>query len=272
MKMLRVVLLTVALLVPGSVLAAEPLMMATTTSTQDTGLLDYLKPIFEKENGFVLNWVAVGTGKALAHGKACDVDVLLVHAPALEMAFVKDGYGQDRRQVMFNDYVLLGPPADPAGIKGKSVAEALKTLSEKKITFVSRGDNSGTHNAEKNLWQTANLAIPTQQAAWYVDAGQGMLATIRIADEKGGYTLTDRGTYIKYAASNEDSTPLEILVEGDATLRNQYSAMQVDAKHCPNVKQAQAEKFLDWWVSPKTQKAIADFTLEGKALFFPNAE
>ena len=259
------------LLVPATGFAADPLMMATTTSTQDTGLLEYLKPIFEKENGFPLQWVSVGTGKALAHGQACDVDVLLVHAPALEEKFVKDGFGVDRRQVMYNDYVLIGPPADPAGVKGKDIPTAFKTFAAKKTPFVSRGDNSGTHNAEKTLWKVAQMDVPGKDQTWYMDAGQGMMATIRVAGEKNGYTVTDRGTFIKYEAANKGKPPLVILIEGDKSLLNQYSVMMVNPANCPKVKQEPSKKFIEWWVSPSTQKHISDFKLEGKSLFFPNA-
>lgn len=270
MRLLRA-LLVVSLLMLPQMASAETLMMATTTSTQDTGLLDYLEPIFKKDTGLDLKWISVGTGKALAHGKDCDVDVLLVHAPALEEKFVADGYGVDRHQVMYNDFVLIGPAADPAGIKGKDIPAALKTLAEKKIPFVSRGDNSGTHNAEKKLWKVAGMDVPGKDATWYVDAGQGMMATIRIAAEKNGYTVTDRGTFIKYEAANNGKPPLVILVEGDKALINQYSVMMVNPKNCPNVKQDLSRKFIEWWVSPSTQKHIADFKLEGKSLFFPNA-
>ena len=270
MRLLKVLAIFAALLMPGTA-AAETLMMATTTSTQDTGLLEYLEPIFKKDTGIDLKWVSVGTGKALAHGQACDVDVLLVHAPVLEKKFVENGFGVDRRQVMYNDFVLNGPAEDPAGVEGKDVPTAFKTFADKKIPFVSRGDNSGTHSAEKTLWKDAGLAVPGKDAAWYVDAGQGMMATIRIAAEKKGYTVTDRGTFIKYEAANNGKPPLVILIEGDKALLNQYSVMMVNPDKCPKLKKAEAQKFIEWWVSPATQKAVADFKLEGKQLFFPNA-
>ena len=270
MRILRSFLVLGLLLLPQAA-SAEPLMMATTTSTQDTGLLEYLQPIFQKATGVELKWISVGTGKALAHGKDCDVDVLLVHAPALEKKFVEEGYGVDRHQVMYNDFVLIGPAADPAKVKGTNIPTALRAFAEKKIPFVSRGDNSGTHNAEKKLWSVAGMEVPGKDAGWYIDAGQGMMATIRIAAEKNGYTVTDRGTYIKYEAANKGKAPLVILVEGDKALLNQYSVMMVNPAKCPKVKQAAAKKFIEWWVSPAAQKAVADFKLEGKQLFFPNA-
>ncbi len=271
MALKSLVFASALLLLPVHAAQAEPLMMATTTSTQDTGLLEYLQPLFEKDNGFELRWVSVGTGKALAHGQACDVDVLLVHAPALEKTFVEKGYGTDRREVMYNDFVLIGPKSDPAGIKGTNIPTAFKAFADKKIPFVSRGDNSGTHNAEKKLWTAANMTVPGKDQAWYLDAGQGMLATIRVAAEKNGYTITDRGTFIKYEAANNGNPPLTILVEGDKSLLNQYSVMMVDPKNCPEAQQDKAKAFINWWVSPTAQQKIGEFTLEGKPLFFPNA-
>ena len=246
MRLLRAFLVLSLLLLP-QMANAETLMMATTTSTQDTGLLEYLQPIFKKDTGIDLKWISVGTGKALAHG-------------------------MDRHQVMYNDFVLIGPAADPAGVKGKDIPTALKTFAEKKIPFVSRGDNSGTHNTEKQLWKVAGMEVPGKDATWYIDAGQGMMATIRIAAEKDGYTVTDRGTYIKYNAAAKGDAPLKILVEGDKALLNQYSVMMVNPAKCPKVKQEAAKKFINWWISPNTQKAIASFQLEGKQLFFPNAK
>lgn len=270
MKHLRLLIVAAALLLPVSA-QAEALMMATTTSTQDSGLLEFLQPGFKADTGIDLKWVAVGTGKALEHGKNCDVDVLLVHAPTAEKAFVDAGHAIDRRQVMYNDFVIIGPKADPAGIAGKNSAEALKMLAEKKIPFVSRGDKSGTHQAEQGLWKAVNLPVPDKDS-WYLSAGQGMLPTINMAAEKKGYTLTDRGTWIKFAAVQKDNNPLKIVVEGDKTLFNQYSVMTVNPAQCPKVKKELAAKFEDWWVSPAVQQKIASFKLEGKQLFFPNAD
>ena len=174
----------------------------------------------------------------------------------------------DRRQVMYNDFVLIGP----AGVRGKDVPAAFRAFAASgKNAFVSRGDNSGTHNAEKKLWAEAGLAVPGKDSPWYVDAGQGMMATIRIAAEKNGYTVTDRGTFIKYEAAHKGNPPLVILIEGDKALLNQYSVMMVNPKVCPKVKRDAANAFIKWWVSPAAQKAVADFKLEGKQLFFPNA-
>jgi len=246
------------------------LMMATTTSTDNTGLLDYLIPEFIKDTGIELKWVDRGTGKALKRGQNCDVDVLMVHAPPAEKKYVANGYGMDRREIMYNDFVIIGPAADPAGIKGKKIDAALTAVKTKKAVFVSRGDNSGTNKKEKLLWKAATIALPEKEN-WYVQTGQGMLATINVAAERGGYTMTDRGTYIKYEANLKGNPPLKILVEGDAILLNQYSVMTVNSGNCKNVKVKLAGKFADWVTSARAQEKIGDFRLMGKQLFTPNA-
>ncbi len=251
--------------------AAKELMMATTTSTQDSGLLEYLNPFFKAETGIDLKWVAVGTGKALKHGENCDVDVLLVHAPGAEKKFVEAGHGIDRRQIMYNDFVIVGPVGDPAKIKGKNAAEALKGISAAKATFISRGDDSGTHKTEQQLWKEVGLAVPDKDP-WYVQAGQGMMATLNMAAEKNGYALTDRGTWIKFAGQHKDTNKLAIVVEGDNKLFNQYSVILVNPAQCPKANKDLAAKYSAWMASPKTQKRIAEFKLEGKQLFFPNAD
>jgi len=264
-------LLCLLFLFSGAVTAADRvLMMATTTSTDNTGLLNDLGPMFKADTGIELKWVAVGTGNALELGKNCDVDVLLVHAPATEMKYVADGYGVDRREIMFNDFIFVGPKGDPAGVKGKSVKEALTIFASKKIPFASRGDNSGTHKMELSLWKDAGIPLPDKET-WYIQTGQGMINTINIAAERDAYTLTDRGTFIKYEANWKGNPPLEILVEGDAALKNQYSVIAVNPKRCEKAKYDLATKFSQWMASPKIQKAIADFKLMGKQLFFPNA-
>jgi len=251
--------------------AEDVLRMATTTSTDNTGLLDYLAPVFKADTGIELQWVAVGTGKALALGKNCDVDVLLVHAPAAEMKYVEEGSGVDRTELMYNDFIFIGPPADPAGLKGKSVKEALGVIASKKASFASRGDNSGTHKKELELWKHAQLAVPDKET-WYIQTGQGMLNTINIAAERDAYTMTDRGTFIKYESNWKGTPPLVILVEGDPSLRNQYSALAVNPQKCSNVKYDLAKKYIAWMASKKAQKLIGDFQLMGKQLFVPNAK
>jgi len=258
-------------LAPDVGAADRVLQMATTTSTDNTGLLDELAPNFEQATGIELRWVAVGTGKALELGKNCDVDVLLVHAPSAEKEFVEAGYGVDRTELMFNDFVIIGPEEDPAGIKGLSVSEALKTLADKRNVFVSRGDRSGTHKKELSLWQKTGVG-DIDQAPWYVQTGQGMLATIRVAEERRGYTLTDRGTHIKYEATLEGKPPLIILVEGDDTLFNLYSAIAVNPERCKNVKYDLAKEFIQWMASKETQERIGAFQLLGKKLFTPSAK
>jgi tungstate transport system substrate-binding protein len=258
-------------LVAGICAAQEKvLMMATTTSTDNTGLLNVLAPRLETETGIDLRWTAVGTGKALQLGQNCDVSVLLVHDPEAEEVFVQKGYGVDRTRIMFNDYVFIGPKGDPAGIMGKPVVEALALIARSEENFASRGDNSGTHMAEVKLWKIAGLPVPDKES-WYISTGQGMLNTIAVAAERNGYTLTDRGTYITYESNMKGNPPLVILVEGDASLRNQYSVIAVNPKNCPNADYALAKEFIRWMVSPKTQKFIADFKMGGKQLFFPNA-
>ncbi|RPH51409.1 MAG: tungsten ABC transporter substrate-binding protein [Desulfobacteraceae bacterium] len=246
---------------------AKLLRMATTTSTDDTGLLDYLKTYFVKETGIDIQWVATGTGKALKLGENCDADVLLVHAPDAEKKFVAAGFGLDRNVVMYNDFVLIGPASDPAGVKGKGVKECLNTISAKKIKFVSRGDKSGTHQAEQILWKASGLPVPDKET-WYAQAGQGMLTTIQMAAEQNGYTLTDRGTYIKYEDTMKGNPPLKILVEGDDLLKNIYSVIVVNPAKCPKVKADLAKAFSDWMSKPSTKNLISDFKLSGKQLFF----
>jgi tungstate transport system substrate-binding protein len=256
----------------GAAWAAEPqaVMMATTTSTDDTGLLDYLAPHFKQATGYELRWTATGTGKALELGKNCDVDVLLVHAPKAELKYVEEGHGINRVLVMYNDFVITGPAADPAGIKGKKVAEALAAIVAKKAVFVSRGDNSGTHKMEQELWTSNQQPLPDKQS-WYVATGQGMLVTINVAAEKNGYTLTDRGTYIKYESDKAGKAPQVILVEGDTPLLNQYSVIEVNPKRCAKVNNLLAHQFAIWITGPQAQRLIGEFKLMGKPLFTPNA-
>ena len=246
------------------------LLLATTTSTDNTGLLDYLIPMFTKATGIELKWVATGTGKALKLGENCDCDVLMVHAPAAEKAYIDSGFGTNRRQVMFNDFVIIGPGSDPAGIKEQEICSALNKIAEKKATFASRGDNSGTHKKEISLWQECGGEVPERQN-WYVQTGQGMLATMNVAAERRGYTMTDRGTYVKFEANSQGNPALKILVVGDKSLLNQYSVIEVNKERCPKVKNQLARQFGDWLVSREGQAAIADFRLLDKQLFTPNA-
>jgi len=262
--------LTLLLSIPAY--AGKTLMMATTTSTANTGLLDELiVPLFMKDTGVEIKFVAVGTGKALKMAENCDVDVVLVHAPASEKKYVDMGVLTDRTQLMYNDFIIIGPESDPAGVKGMNVTNALKAIKTKQAVFASRGDNSGTNKKELYLWKSAGLSVP-EKDAWYVQTGQGMIATINIASEKSGYTMTDRGTYIKYADTKGGNPPLKVLVEGDKVLFNQYSALAVNTKHCKDAQYELAKQYIAWMAAPATQKAIGEFKLLGKKLFIPNAQ
>lgn len=265
------VLLLAALFTGAAGAAAPVLRMATTTSTDDTGLLDYLQPIFLKDAGIDIQWVAVGTGKALEYGRNGDVDVVLTHDPEAEKKFVDEGWGVEPKQVMYNDFVLIGPAGDPAGIKGKRVSDAMKLIAEKSASFASRADKSGTNMAELRLWKAAGVPEPDKES-WYIQTGQGMLDTINVGGERNGYVLADRGTFIKYEANHKGNPPLVILVEGDESLRNQYSVIPVNPSKHPNVKADLARKYAAWLTSAKAQRDIANFKLEGKQLFFPNAK
>lgn len=265
-------MMALALMVAFPAAAADKvLMMATTTSTDNTGLLDYLAPYFTKATGIELKWTSVGTGKALKMGENCDVDVLLVHAPPAEKAYVEKGFGVNRREIMYNDFVIIGPEADPAGIKGENVTDALGAVRAKGAVFASRGDNSGTNKKEISLWKATGAAVP-EKDAWYVQTGQGMLATINIAAERNGYTMTDRGTYIKYADTMKGNPPLKVLVEQDKILLNQYSVLAINPQRCPKAKIDLATAFSDWLAGAEAQGLIRDFKLLGKSLFVPNAK
>ncbi len=251
--------------------ADKTLMMATTTSTDDTGLLDYLMPLFTKDTGIEIKWTATGSGKALALGASCDVDVLLVHAPEAEKKYIADGSGKDRTEIMYNDFIIIGPESDPAGIKGKTVVEALESIKTKEAFFASRGDDSGTHKKELELWKSTGKAVPEKER-WYIQTGQGMLATINVCEERKAYTMTDRGTYIKYKAQKNGNPQLKILVEKDGILINQYSVIAGNPEKCPKVKYELAAQFSNWMASEKGQKLINEFKLMGEPLFTSNAK
>ena len=271
MKLNKLTLLVASLALATSIQAKDALMMATTTSTDNTGLLDYLAPKFEKQTGTTLKWVATGTGKALKMGKNCDVDILFVHAPASEKKFVNSGAGVDRQQVMYNDFVIVGPKADPANVNGMNPSAALSKIRDNKANFFSRGDNSGTNKKEISLWKAAKVTTP-DTAKWYVQTGQGMLRTINMASEKSGYTMTDRGTWIKYMSQKGDKNRMKVVVEGDKSLFNQYSVVTINKDKCSNVDPQLSKIFTTWVTNSKTQQIIADFRLLGKALFIPNAK
>jgi len=242
--------------------AAAPVILATTTSTADTGLLDVLVPMFERESGFKVKTVAVGSGQALELGRRGEADVLLAHAPEQELAFVAAGHGRRRRPVMHNDFVVVCPPSDPAGIAGgRDVARAMGIIAAGAGTWISRGDESGTHLKEQELWRAAGV-VP--QGGWYLETGQGMGATLRVASERGACTLSDRGTLL--ATANLD---LSVMVEGDIGLQNPYHVIEVVGDR---VNAAGAAVLADFLVSPPARKAIAAFEVRGARLFFPYAE
>ena len=244
------------------------IILATTTSTQDTGLLDVLIPIFEKKTGYFVKTIAVGSGQAMAMGQKGETDVLLVHSPDAEKKFVEDGYGINRQLVMHNDFIIVGPGDDPAKIKGvKSSAEALKLVAKVEGLFLSRGDNSGTHAKEKTLWKKADINPVGQK--WYQETGLGMGQTLNVAAEKKGYTLADRGTYL----SLKKNLGLDVLVEGDAALLNIYHVIEVNSTKWPKVNVTGAKEFADFMVSKKTQNIIKTFGIDkfGSPLFFPDA-
>lgn len=245
---------------------AQPhLRLATTTSTSDTGLLDDLLPVFENKYAIKVDVISVGTGKALKLGENGDVDVVLVHARALEDAFVASGFGVDRRDVMTNDFVVVGPQEDPAGIRGlKDAVEAFKRIAASRQRFISRGDESGTHQKEKEIWSKTTV---NRSDDWYLEVGQGMSAALRIADEKLGYCLTDRGTYL----AQKEKLSLVLLAEKDPALSNPYGIIAVNPKKWPTAQYALAEKLIDWMTSPDGQKRIGSFTRYGQQLFTPSA-
>lgn len=249
--------------------AAEPanrvLKLATTTSTENSGLLAEIIPMFEKQHGYSVHVIAVGTGKALRMGQDGDVDVVLVHAPAAEKHFVASGHGVERHPVMYNDFVILGPANDPAGLKGvRTVTEGLAKIAASRSIFVSRGDDSGTHKKEKQLWETAGIE---PASTWYRQAGQGMGKVIHMAGELEGYTLADRGTWL----ASMDKSPLTLVLEGDQVLHNPYGIIAVNPQRYPDINHAGARALIAWMTSKAGQKAIGDFRIVGQQLFIPSA-
>jgi tungstate transport system substrate-binding protein len=248
----------------------KEIILSTTTSTENSGLLDYILPELEKDTGLKVKVIAVGTGQALEMGRTGDADVLLVHAKASEIEFVKQGFGVERIEVMYNDFVLVGPKNDPAKIKesfGSDINGALGLLSTTKTTFISRGDDSGTHKAELALWKLINIE-PT--GSWYISVGQGMSKALQMADELEGYTLSDRATYL----SMRDTLDLAVVVEGDNKLFNQYGVIAVSSDKHDHVNKEGAQRFINWITSEKGQNMIAEFGKEefGQSLFIPNAK
>jgi tungstate transport system substrate-binding protein len=249
--------------------ADDHIVIQSTTSTEASGLFDHILPRFEDEAGIDARVVAVGTGQALKNAQNCDGDVLFVHAKPDELKFVADGYGVDRQDVMYNDFVIVGPGSDPAGIGGsKDAAAALAKIAESEAPFASRGDDSGTHKKELSLWQAAGIDPTGASGGWYRETGSGMGATLNTASSMGAYALTDRGTWISF----ENKGDLEVLVEGDEVLFNQYGVILVNPKHCPSINAEGGQAFIDWITGDEGQQAIADYKLNDQQLFYPNAD
>jgi tungstate transport system substrate-binding protein len=252
----------------GAIAADRSIIVASTTSTQDSGLFGYLLPIFKAKTNIDVKVIAQGTGQALDTARRGDADVVFVHAKAQEEKFLAEGFGVKRYDVMYNDFVLIGPRADPAGIKGKDIETALRAIQATAAPFVSRGDRSGTHSAELALWKQAGVDIAATRGPWYREIGQGMGAALNTAGAMNGYVLSDRGTWISFKNRGD----LEIVVEGDKRMFNQYGVMLVNPEKYPSVKQEPGQAFIDWLISGEGQAAIAGYKIDGQQLFFPDAE
>jgi tungstate transport system substrate-binding protein len=248
--------------------ADKSIVVASTTSTQDSGLFEYLLPIYKQKTGVTVKVVSQGTGQALDTGRRGDADVVFVHAKSAEEKFLAEGQGVKRYPVMYNDFVLIGPKSDPAGIKGvKDVGRAFTTIKDKQASFISRGDKSGTHVAELALWKASGIDIEKDKGAWYKSIGQGMGAALNTAGAGNGYVLSDRGTWIHFKNKGD----LAILVEGDKRMFNQYGVMLVNPEKHPNVKKELGQQFIDYLISTEGQKDIANYKINGVQLFYPNA-
>ena len=246
----------------------KSIVVASTTSTQDSGLFGHILPLFKARTGIEVRVVAQGTGQALDTARRGDADVVFVHAKAAEEKFLAEGFGVKRYPVMYNDFILIGPKADAAGIKGsKDIVTALKAIRDKGADFISRGDKSGTHQAELNLWKLAGIDIANAKGPWYKEIGQGMGAALNTASAANAYVLADRGTWLSFKNRGE----LAIAVEGDKRLFNQYGVILVNPDKHPSVKKDFGQQFVDWLVSPEGQRAIADYKINGEQLFYPNA-
>jgi tungstate transport system substrate-binding protein len=253
---------------PAPVLAQDKsIVVASTTSTQDSGLFGYLLPIVKQRTGIEVKVLAQGTGQALDTARRCDADVVFVHAKSAEEKFLAEGYGVKRYPVMYNDFILIGPKDDPAGIRGKDILSALLTIKGKTASFISRGDRSGTNIAELNLWKETGIDIAKDKGSWYKAIGQGMGAALNMASASNAYVLSDRGTWLAFKNRGD----LAILVEGDKHLFNQYGVMLVNPAKCPSINKDLGQQFIDWLVSPEGQKVIAGYKINGQQLFYPNA-
>jgi tungstate transport system substrate-binding protein len=262
------ILLAVAAISTSGRAQDRSIVVASTTSTQDSGLFGHILPMFKAKTGIDVKVIAQGTGQALDTARRGDADVVFVHAKPQEEKFVADGFGVKRFDVMYNDFVLIGPKGDPAGVKGKDIATALKAIEAKGAPFVSRGDRSGTHAAELALWIVAGIDIGGAKGAWYREIGQGMGAALNTASAMNAYVLSDRGTWISFRNRGD----LDIVVEGDKRLFNQYGVMLVNPEKHPSVKKELGQAFADWLISPEGQGAIAGYKIDGQQLFFPDAD
>ncbi len=270
LKVLAICTLTALVLAAPRPGAAEErfLTLASTTSTENSGLFAHLIPLFEAQTGIKVRVVAVGTGQALRLARNGDADVLLVHHKPSEETFVAKGYGVARLDVMYNDFLIVGPADDPAGIRGKNTASrAFRAIAEKEALFVSRGDDSGTHKKEVSMWRRASIDVGAASGTWYRETGSGMGATLNTANALGAYSMTDRATWLFF----KNKGNLEVLVEGDPVLFNQYGAILVSKERHPHVKSVEGHTFIVWLTSKDGQNAIADYKVDGKQLFFPNA-
>ena len=271
-RLLSVIVLGTGLclsIVSAAAMNAGSIIVQSTTSTQNAGFYEHVVPLFEQASGIKVKVVAVGTGQALQNARNCDGYLLIVHSTGDEMAFVAAGFGLARHNLMYNDFILLGPKSDPAGIRGGSdIGIALSTIAAKSAKFASRGDNSGTHKAERRLWTLADTTPDSSSNGWYLETGRGMGATLNFAIQSDSYTLSDRATWLAFG----NKMTHEILLEGDSRLFNQYGVVTINPARCPTVKSAAADKFVDWLLSAEGQTSIGALTRDSQPLFFPNAK
>ena len=250
-------------------MAGQSIILQSTTSTANSGLYDYLLPLFTQETGIDVNVVAVGTGQAIKNAQNCDGDVLLVHAKSAEEKFIADGYGAERFDVMYNDFIFVGPPADPADVRNSQLAiDGMQKIAQSKSVFLSRGDNSGTHKKELSLWKMAGVNPDPSSGSWYRETGSGMGATLNVGVEMNAYVMTDRGTWISFGNKQD----FKIIFSGDKNLFNQYGVIMVNPDRCEKVNVVAAQTFIDWILSARGQRFIANYQLQGQQLFFSNAK
>ena len=266
-RRLLIIAAAAALLAGAAAAQDKSIIVASTTSTQDSGLFEYLLPLFKQKSGIDVKVIAQGTGQALDTGRRGDADVVFVHARSAEEKFLAEGFGVKRYPVMYNDFVLIGPRGDPAGVKGHDILAALKAIKGKAAPFISRGDRSGTHIAELKLWDEAGIDIAADRGPWYREIGQGMGAALNMGSAANAYVLSDRGTWLAFKNRGD----LAILVQGDKRLFNQYGVMLVNPKKHPSVKADLGQQFIEWLISPEGQTAIAGYKINGAQLFYPNA-